>query len=64
MFTDIPAAIDEARYLKATTGNCHAVIQRPGGIMHVIKCQRRGIQALYTTKQDRYGTVNTEEVAA
>lgn len=64
MFTDINAAIEEARYLHATTRRCHAVIQRPGGIMHVIKCQRRGIQALYTTKQDRYGTVNTEEGAA
>lgn len=60
MFTNINAAIEEARYLKATTRHCHAVIQRPGGIMHVIKSQRRGTQTLYTTKQDGSGTVNTE----
>ncbi|CNG28696.1 Uncharacterised protein [Yersinia kristensenii] len=64
MFTDINSAIDEARFMKATTGHCHAVIQRPGGIMHVRKVWRRGIQTLYTTKQDRFGTVNTDEQGA
>lgn len=64
MFTDINSAIDEARFMKATTGHCHAVIQRPGGIMLVRKVWRRGIQTLYTTKQDRLGTVNTDEQRA
>ena len=64
MFTDINSAIDEARFMKATTGHCHAVIQRPGGIMLVRKVWRRGIQTLYTTKQDRFGTVSTDEQRA
>lgn len=64
MFTDINSAIDEARFMKATTGHCHAVIQRPGGIMLVRKVWRRGVQTLYTTKQDRFGTVNTDEQRA
>lgn len=64
MFTDINSAIDDARFMKATTGHCHAVIQRPGGIMLVRKGCGKGMQALYTTKQDRFGTVNTDEQRA
>lgn len=60
IFTDINAAIEEARFLKKLTGRCHGVIQRPGGEMFVRKVQRRKIMTLYTTRQDRFGTVNTE----
>lgn len=35
MFTSIPAAIEEARFLRALTGRCHGVVQRPGGNMVV-----------------------------
>lgn len=64
MFTDICAAIEEARFLRAMTGHSHAVIQRPGGIMHVRKGRCRGMHTMYSTKQDRFATVITDEVKA
>lgn len=60
MFTSIPAAIEEARFLRALTGRCHGVVQRPGGNMAVRVIDRRGMHTLFTTKQDRHGTVKTE----
>lgn len=60
MFTDIPSAIDEARFMKAITGKCHVVVQRPGGVMFVRQHRSRDVHFLYATTQDKFGTVNTE----
>lgn len=68
MFTDLAAAIDEARFLRADTGRHHCITQRPGGVMYVRQERnpRReiGLKKLYTTRQDRFGTVNTDGVGA
>lgn len=64
MFTSIPAAIEEARFLKKTTRRCHGVIQRNGGYMLVRMIDRKDQRTLYTTKQDAFGVVNTDEVEA
>ncbi|MEI7341230.1 hypothetical protein WCT87_07055 [Pectobacterium brasiliense] len=60
MFTNINAAVEEARFMRAITGHCHGVIQRQKGVMLVRKIDRRGMHTLYTTQQDKFGTVNTE----
>ncbi len=68
MFTDLAAAIDEARFLSADTGRHHCITQRPGGVMYVRQERnpRReiGLRKLYTTRQDQFGTVNTDGVGA
>ncbi|EFW11236.1 hypothetical protein SSYM_0097, partial [Serratia symbiotica str. Tucson] len=54
MFTNLAAAIDEARFLRAETGRHHCITQRPGGVMYVRQERnpRRdiGLKKLYTTR--------------
>lgn len=65
MFTDIGAAIEEARYLSMETKRDHVVIQRRGGIMTVRKVRSKkresGCSCLFSTKSDNFtaSRVNT-----
>jgi hypothetical protein len=66
MFTNINAAIEEARFLRCETKRHHCITQRPEGELWVrierSRKRERLLRQLYTTRQDRYGTVNTDEV--
>jgi hypothetical protein len=63
MFTDLAAAIEEARFLRQLARRHHCVTQRPGGALWVRierSSKRESImRQLYTTRQDSFGVVNT-----
>lgn len=64
MFTDINAAIEEARHLRRETKRHHCVTQKLGGTLWVrlvrSSLRERRARLLYTTRNDGHGTVNTE----
>lgn len=57
MFTSIPAAIEEARFRRAL------ILQRAAGKL-IVRERRRGDKPLYSTANDSFCTVNTDEVEA
>lgn len=64
MFTDINAAIEEARFLRRETKRHHCVSQhQDGGLsVHLQRSWKREskLKRLYYTRYDGLGTVNTE----
>lgn len=54
LFTDIMAAIEEAKFMKVTTGQPHKVVQLPHGNMKVCREQNSLIEAsrhkMYSTR--------------
>ncbi|CDH06825.1 conserved hypothetical protein [Xenorhabdus bovienii str. oregonense] len=60
IFTDLQAAIEEARYRRRETDSPFAVVQRHMGYMQV-RTERWAIKeqmtVMYTTRHDRYHTV-------
>ncbi len=66
MFTNINAAIEEARFLRLLTRHHHCIHQKRDGTLSVRQeigaAREKRLRKLYTTRQDRFGTVNTVEV--
>lgn len=64
MFTDIAAAIEEARYLMNTSGHHHAVAQSSAGVMLVRLLYGLGVAArrkvMFSTDVDGMGVVIPE----
>lgn len=64
MFTDIAAAIEEARYLMNTCGHHHAVVQSSAGVMLVRFLYGLGVAArrkvMFSTDVDGMGVVIPE----
>lgn len=64
MFTDISAAIEEARWLRIKKGHDYAVVQVESGVMKVHLLRWLGvtskIRVMFSTKEDGNGTVLTE----
>ncbi|MER5012452.1 hypothetical protein [Morganella morganii] len=64
MFTDIAAAIEEARYLMNTSGRHHAVVQSSAGVMLVRILYGLGVAArrkvMFSTDVDGMGVVIPE----
>lgn len=64
MFTNLNAAIEEARFMRILTRHHHCVHQKRNGEMHVRQeigaARERILRKLYSTRQDRFGTVNTQ----
>ncbi|MBC8946933.1 hypothetical protein [Xenorhabdus indica] len=60
-YTDLHAAIEEARWLKTKSGNQRCVIQKPNGEM-VIREERklRTNRVMYSTRLDKVHTVLPE----
>ncbi|MEQ1964355.1 hypothetical protein ABLB69_14540 [Xenorhabdus khoisanae] len=58
VFTDLPAAIDEARWMKTKSGHHRCIMQQPNGEM-VIREERKLITdiVMYSTRHDRVHTV-------
>ncbi|MDU7495769.1 MAG: hypothetical protein E7K97_19745 [Providencia rettgeri] len=64
MFTDIGAAIEEARWLRIKKGHDYAVVQAESGVMKVHLLKWLGvtskIRVMFSTKEDGNGTVLPE----
>lgn len=64
MFTDIAAAIEEARHLMSTSGHHHAVVQSSAGVMLVRLLYGLGVAArrkvMFSTDVDGMGVVIPE----
>jgi len=64
MFTDIAAAIEEARFLRQQTKHHHCITQHKDGEMKVrqeASAKRESLlRKLYTTRNDRMGMVNPD----
>ncbi|MGJ3353448.1 hypothetical protein [Providencia sp. Je.9.19] len=64
MFTDISAAIEEARYLKSEFKFNYAVVQLKGAELKIETDNRANkyprLGVMFTTKSDRYHTVLPE----
>ncbi len=64
MFTDISAAIEEARWLRIKKGHDYAVVQPESGVMKVHLLRWLGvtykIRVMFSTKEDGNGTVLPE----
>ncbi|MDF2407557.1 hypothetical protein [Morganella morganii] len=64
MFTDIAAAIEEARYLMNTSSHHHAVVQSSAGVMLVRLLYGLGVAArrkvMFSTDVDGMGVVIPE----
>lgn len=52
MFTDIDAAIEEAQFLKETTGRNHYVMQIQAGHMEVLDFVMPDWRIMYSTQYD------------
>ncbi|MDC9624066.1 hypothetical protein PSI22_21165, partial [Xenorhabdus sp. XENO-7] len=61
IFTDLPSAVEEARWMKIKSGHHHCcVIQKPNGEMVIReerKIQTKTNCVMYSTRHDRYHTV-------
>ncbi len=64
MFTDISAAIEEARWLRKSNKCNYSVVQSDGGVMNVrvgrFLSEALSKKVMYSTKSDRNGTVLPE----
>lgn len=61
MFTDIDAAIEEARYLKSKSGGrVNFCVMQTLDRMEVVNRLMDGVRVLYTTANDDYHTVLPE----
>ncbi len=61
MFTDIDAAIEEARYLKSKSGGrVNFCVMQILDRMEVVNRLMDGVRVLYTTENDDYHTVLPE----
>lgn len=61
MFTDIDAAIEEARYLKSQSGGrVNFCVMQVMNYMEVASGLMDGVRVLYTTANDDYHTVLPE----
>ena len=64
MFTDISAAIEEARWLRITKGHDYAVVQAEFGVMKIHLLRWLGvtskIRVMFSAKDDGNGTVLPE----
>lgn len=61
MFTDICAAIEEARYLKSKSGGrVNFCVMQVMNYMEVVSGLMEGVRVLYTTANDDYHTVLPE----
>ncbi len=63
MFTDIGAAIEEARWSRAKNSRDYAVVQIGCGLMKVSQNRNLGVSSrlriMFSTKDDGNGTVST-----
>lgn len=71
MFTDICAAIEEARsrrntalqrHIEGKYWPVHFVVSQFRNRLEVLREDKAGNDVLFTTRNDRFGTVNTGEV--
>ncbi|HEJ9507525.1 TPA: hypothetical protein SMN05_001253 [Proteus mirabilis] len=61
MFTDLIAAIEEARYLKSKSdGRVNFCVMQIMNYMEVVSGLMEGVRVLYTTANDDYHTVLPE----
>ncbi|WP_275353601.1 hypothetical protein [Xenorhabdus bovienii] len=63
IFTDLPAAVEEARYRCTETGRAFAVVQQRAGRMKVLIEKwvlKKRMLIMYSTRYDRYHTVLPE----
>lgn len=64
MFTDLNAAIEEARWMRVNSGHHFVVVQSEGGVMTVRKAANLGSAAsrkvMFSTKSDKHHTVLME----
>ncbi|MEQ1977345.1 hypothetical protein [Xenorhabdus sp. SGI240] len=59
-FTDLPAAVEEARYRCSETGRPFTVVQQHTGDMKVLSerwVMRKQMRVMYSTRHDRVHTV-------
>lgn len=68
VFTSIPAAIEEARYLRVVTRHHHCVTQKRDGTMRVRQVasmsKERLLRKMYCTQSDKFtrSTIKTEGI--
>ncbi|QDX29536.1 hypothetical protein [Dickeya poaceiphila] len=60
MFTNINAAIEEARYLRATEKHHHCVIQKRDGTMRVSQEMSTTRERLRKKKYTQHGKIDSE----
>lgn len=73
MFTSIPAAIEEARirrdeaitkHINGKYWPVHFVVSQFRNRLEVLREDKAGDHVLFTTRNERFGTVKTEKVSA
>ncbi|MDC9591936.1 hypothetical protein PSI23_22365, partial [Xenorhabdus sp. XENO-10] len=60
IFTDLPAAVEEAHFRRRETGRAFSVVQRNIGDLAVLTEQwvmRKQLRVMYSTRHDRVHTV-------